>query len=144
MKVKELKKSQKNWPAGIKRTRQREGVLTVLKQANQPLSAAEICSKLEEYGEKAWLSTVYRILELFVEHKIAVKINVLNSGTAIYELNRDKHKHYAVCIGCNKMIGMHNCPMIECIPELDEQNFRVLGHNLEVFGFCEDCRTCNG
>lgn len=141
MKVKELNQAQTPWPEGVKRTRQREGVLAVLEQVKRPMSAAEICSQLEENGEKAWLSTVYRILELFVEKNVALKTTVMNSDTAVYELNRNKHKHYAVCIGCNKMIGMHNCPMLEFIPELDEQNFRVLGHNLEVFGFCEECRT---
>lgn len=140
MKVKDLNKEQTAWPAGVKRTRQREGVLAVLEQGMRPMSAAEICTRMEENGEKAWLSTVYRILELFVEKNIAVKTTVMNSDTAYYELNRHKHKHYAVCIGCHKMIGMHNCPMIEFIPELDEQGFRILGHNLEVFGFCEECR----
>lgn len=139
-----MKEAPNPWPAGLKRTRQREGVLAVLEQANKPLSAAEICSKLEENGETAWLSTVYRILELFVEKEMAVKTSVMNSDVAVYELNRYKHKHYAVCIGCHKMIGMHNCPMDEFIPELDEQNFRVLGHNLEVFGFCKDCRPRDG
>lgn len=140
----DLKETPNPWPAGLKRTRQREGVLAVLEQANKPLSAAEICSKLEENGEKAWLSTVYRILELFVEKEMAVKTSVMNSDVAVYELNRYKHKHYAVCIGCHKMIGMNNCPMDAFIPELDEQNFRVVGHNLQVFGFCKDCRQRDG
>lgn len=138
--MKELSKAQTPWPAGVKRTRQREGVLAVLEREKRPMSAAEICASLEENGEKAWLSTVYRILELFVEKDIAVKTTVMNSDTAFYELNRHQHRHYAVCIGCHKMIGMHNCPLIEFTPELDEQGFRVLGHNLEVFGVCEACR----
>mgnify|MGYP000944883367 CR=1 FL=1 len=128
-----------SWPEGMKKTKQRKGVLSVLEKADKPLSASEVCSKLEANEEPAWLSTVYRILELFVEKEMVVKTNVLNN-ISVYELNRHKHKHYAICMKCNKMIRMNNCPMIEFVPELEDQKFSVVGHNLEFFGFCIDCK----
>ena len=127
-----------DWPSGLKKTKPRENVLFVLKTAEKPLSAMEICSKIEENGGSAWLSTVYRILELFVKNGIAVKIAVMNSGVALYELNRFEHKHYAVCIGCHKIISIANCPLERFIPKIDE-DFRVVGHNLEIYGYCRDC-----
>jgi Fur family ferric uptake transcriptional regulator len=134
-----LEKVQNNWPAGIKKTRQRESVLSVLEHSEKPLSATDIYSKMKKGGDAVWLSTVYRVLELFVKKGVVIKTNVMNNEMAVYELNRFKHKHYAVCMNCHKMITMDNCPMEKFIPKLEDDDFHVLGHNLEVFGFCRDC-----
>jgi Fur family ferric uptake transcriptional regulator len=131
------------WPAGIKRTKQRERVLAVLERADRPISAAEIYGQTERAGEAIWLSTVYRILELFVKKGIVTKWVVMNSETALYEINRFRHKHYAVCISCHKIITMDNCPMERFIPKLEDQDFRVMGHNLELYGYCKDCGSKN-
>ena len=139
--VNKVSKKKKVWPEGIKRTKQRESVLSILESALEPLSAAEISSKMEEEGEKVWMSTVYRALEVFVKNDLVIKTNVLNSEMAVYELNRFEHKHYAVCISCHKLISMDNCPMDKFIPELQDEDFKVLGHNLEIFGYCKDCMT---
>lgn len=114
-------------------------MLSVLENAGKPLSATDICSKMEKGRDAAWLSTVYRILELFVKKGLVIKTNMMNSDMAVYELNRFKHKHYAVCMSCHKMITMDNCPMEAFVPKLEEEDFHVTGHNLEVFGFCKDC-----
>ncbi|HBC93945.1 MAG TPA: transcriptional repressor [Pelotomaculum sp.] len=134
-----MKEVQNDWPAGIKKTRQRESVLLVLEHAEKPLSATDICSEIEKNGESAWLSTVYRILELFVKKGVVVKISVLNSDTAVYELNRFQHKHYAVCLSCRKIVAMDNCPMERFIPKIQDADFHVLGHNLELYGYCGNC-----
>lgn len=136
-----MKNIKNTWPAGIKRTRQRESVLSILENSEKPLSAADIYSEMEKNGETAWMSTVYRVLELFVKHDMVIKTNVMNHEMAVYELNRFEHKHYAVCINCHKMISMDNCPMDKFIPELEDDGFRVMGHNLEIFGYCKDCKT---
>jgi len=134
-----LKGKTSGWPAGIKKTRQRESVLAVLEQAEKPLSAMDICSQIEKNGESAWLSTVYRILELFVKKGVVVRISVLNSEMAVYELNRFQHKHYAVCLSCRRIITMDNCPMEKFIPKIRDSDFHVLGHNLEIYGYCGNC-----
>ncbi len=136
-----MKEKKNTWPAGIKRTHQRESVLSVLESSDRPLSAAEIFSKIEKNGDAVWMSTVYRVLELFVKKNVVIKINMMNNEMAVYELNRFKHKHYAVCISCSKIIAMDNCPMESFIPKIEEENFQVMGHNLEIFGFCKDCKS---
>lgn len=135
-----MQEKQIAWPAGIKKTRQRESVLSVLEKSEKPLSAADICSEMEKGGDTAWMSTVYRVLELFVNKGLVIKTNVMNNEMAVYELNRFKHKHYAVCMNCHKIIPMDNCPMETFIPKLADADFQVTGHNLEVFGYCKNCR----
>jgi Fur family ferric uptake transcriptional regulator len=130
---------QGGWPSGLKKTKPRENVLSVLEHAEKPLSAMEICSQIEKSGESAWMSTVYRILELFVKKGMVVKITVMNNEMALYELNRFQHKHYAICLACRRIIAMDNCPMEKFIPQLEDDDFHVVGHNLEIYGYCSEC-----
>jgi Fur family ferric uptake transcriptional regulator len=142
-----LKEVYNNWPEGIKHTKQRECVLTVLEKSDSPLSANDICSRMDTSGSAAWLSTVYRVLELFVSRGMVLKTTIAGSDMALYELNRFKHKHYAVCIVCHKIIAMDNCPMENFSPILSDEGFTVMGHNLEIYGYCRDClpaRLANG
>jgi Fur family ferric uptake transcriptional regulator len=136
-----LKEVSNSWPDGLKRTKPRESVLSVLEHAEKPLSAMEICSEIEKGGESAWLSTVYRILELFVKKGMVVKIAVMNNEMALYELNRFQHKHYAVCLSCHKIISMDNCPMERFVPKIRDDDFHVVGHNIVVYGYCKDCSS---
>lgn len=126
---------------GLKKTKPRDSVLFVLEHAKKPLSAMEICSEIEKKGDTAWLSTVYRILDLFVKKGVAVKMTIMNTEMAVYELNRFQHKHYAICLGCHKILSMENCPMEKFTPKIKDTNFQVTGHNLEVYGYCSECST---
>lgn len=127
------------FPLGMKKTKQRECVLAVLEKANAPLSAMEICSLARGGDCQIWLSTVYRVLELFVKENIAVKTALPDGETAVYELSRNRHRHYAVCLGCRKVMEMEHCPLEKFEPEFNDGEFRVLGHKLEMYGYCKDC-----
>lgn len=126
-------------PVGVKRTRQRESVLAVLSKSDKPLGAAEIYAEILKDGDAAWLSTVYRVLELLVKKGAVTKITPSGGETALYEL-AGEHRHYAVCIGCRKIVYVDcDCALGGYIPRLADKEFRVTGHNLEIFGYCGDC-----
>ena len=132
-------KEQGSWPKGVKRTKPRALVMQVLEGAQQPLGAMEIFSQIEKTGEAIWLSTVYRVLELLVEKGVANKVAVTNSDMAVYALNRNAHRHYAVCMGCRRIVPVDDCPLGHFTPKVAEQGFQVLGHNLEIYGYCDGC-----
>jgi len=127
------------WPAKVKKTRQRLCVYDALERADSPKSARDIFRQLQEEDPSFWLSTVYRVLDLFVSEGMAIKTSVMDSGMVYYELNRNRHRHYAVCVNCHKVIEMDNCPMESFIPKLADSGFHVLGHRLEMYGYCRDC-----
>jgi len=136
-----MSEEQLRLPEGVKRTKQRESVIAVLQNAEKPLSAMEICAAIGklEGDSSVWLSTVYRVLELFVKKDFVIKTSLMNSDMALYELNRLQHKHYAVCVNCHKIIALDSCPMENVIPHLEGGAFQVMGHKLEVFGLCKKC-----
>ncbi len=125
------------WPEGVKKTKQRKCVLAVLEKADLPMTALDIFNQLDRSDVS--LSTIYRILETFSEKGLIAKTAVMDNGMAIYELIRREHKHYAFCMECHKMIVIDNCPMEVFTPELRESNFHVLGHKLEIYGYCDEC-----
>ena len=125
------------WPEGIKKTKQRKCVLSILENAELPVTALDIYNQLEQCGVS--LSTIYRILETFSEKGLIAKTSVSAGGMALYELKRHEHKHYAFCMECHKIIVIDNCPMDVFTPELRENNFHVLGHKLEIYGYCNEC-----
>ena len=129
-----------DWPSGMKKTKQRMAIKEVLESAERPLSAIEIASRIGGGSETAWLSTVYRTLEMFEKENMVMKVSLMDEGMALYVINRFEHKHYAVCVSCHKVTEMENCPMEAFIPELADADFQILGHKLEIQGYCQICK----
>ena len=130
-----MEKDQNSSLRGFKKTKQRKCVLSVLERAANPLSVPEIYTRIQEEGERICLSTIYRILDSFMKKGMVMRMAAMHNSTAVYELNRLHHKHYAVCMGCHKMF-----PILweHLMPKVDN-DFHVLGHNLEVYGYCKHC-----
>lgn len=127
---------------GLKNTRHRSDVLDFLEQSAQPVPAERIYLALREKNADISLSTVYRILELLVEKDIVRKMNALEGGKSLFELNRMVHRHYLVCLGCHKMLPIDDCPLDEYEKQLPSKNgFYATGHNLEIYGYCRDCHN---
>lgn len=124
------------WAKGIKKTKQRESVLSVLLQADIPLNAKDIFCEAQKSVAVINLSTVYRILELFTKKGIICKDILSGDDTASYVMNSNQHRHYAVCISCHKTIALDDCPLMT-MKNFD--NFHITGHKLEIFGYCESC-----
>lgn len=134
----------KKYPEGIKWTRQRRDVYDVLFEAKEPLSAIQIYNSILVGGEgqeNYAVSTIYRILTAFEEKSLVTRSNWPDSGTFVYELNRGEHVHYAICLSCHKHIPLQACPFAHMhMPETD-RDFRVIGHKLELYGYCGECRA---
>lgn len=130
------------YPQGMKWTKQRKNVYTVLQGAEEPLSAVQIyrlAEKLAE-GEDYALSTIYRNLAFFEEKGMVSKNTWMGDGTIVYELNRGGHTHYAVCLECHKRIALQSCPFAHMHLDQNTGDFTVTGHKLELYGYCKDCK----
>ncbi|MCH5345158.1 MAG: transcriptional repressor [Acetatifactor sp.] len=154
MKQQFLHSTAPEYPQGLKWTRQRKDVYQVLLNAQEPLSASQIyntinASKTPRSGTYA-ISTIYRILATFEDKNLITKTNWMGNGTVVYELNRGDHTHYAVCLSCRKRISLQGCPLTHIqIPhsmihaqeaDLLDSGFQVVGHKLELYGYCGECR----
>jgi Fur family ferric uptake transcriptional regulator len=128
--------------SGLKNTKQRTAILEVLEEAEQPLSAEQIFTSLQNNKVAISLSTVYRALDLMVEKDLVSRIDFAEEGKTLYEKTGGLHKHYLYCLGCNIMLPIKHCPLHEYEKELQEDTgYDIVGHKLNVYGYCGNCRN---
>ncbi len=141
------------YPQGIKWTKQRKCVYQILSEASEPLSAQQIYRSVQKPGqqESYALSTIYRILSVFEENGLVNRTTWMGEDTVVYELERGSHTHYAVCLNCHKRIPLQGCPF--SVGHLKTRHgergqeeladFTVIGHKIELYGYCGNCRKKN-
>ncbi len=126
---------------GLKNTKSRSAILAILEQCAQPISAEQMFFELKEKNISANLSTVYRTLDVLAEKNLATKVNIAGDNRTLYDFNRMVHRHYLVCLGCNKIIPIDSCPLENYEKLLaKETNFLISGHKLDIYGYCPECR----
>lgn len=130
----------------IRKTKQRQLLFDLLQGESVPVSAEQIFLCLKEQDADINLSTVYRILELFAMKQLVNKTFMIEDNKAVFELNRMEHKHHLICINCKKMLPLSGCPLKNFETEIaDADEFQVIGHKLEIYGYCKNCQTtCGG
>jgi Fe2+ or Zn2+ uptake regulation protein len=117
---------------GYKLTKPREEILTVIYNAQRPLTADEIKSQLKKI-EKA---TLYRALEFFTKFRLILKID-LGKDAAFYEMN-DSHHHHIICKKCGDIEEFEACELPN--PMISSKKFSFINdHSLEFFGKCKNC-----
>jgi Fur family ferric uptake transcriptional regulator len=126
---------------GFRITKVRRGVIEMLTNASQPLSALEILQSIKNTLPNVNKTTIYRELDFLTSHEIVSEIDILE-GMKRYELvTSSHHHHHLVCTDCNSI----QC--VEMENDLDElerrirarHQFTVRSHILEFFGCCSRC-----
>ncbi len=112
----------------LKVTKQRLEILNLINELDDNATIKNISNKI-----KIDNSTMYRIINLLLEKNIIEKN--LNYNDEIYLKIKEKHSHYIKCIKCHKKVKMEICP----IEEIEEKNFTILNHKIEIEGICNDC-----
>lgn len=126
-----------------KLTPQREKILCVLlENKDNHLSAEDVYTLVKKRMPDVGLATVYRSLELFLEHNIIHCVD-FGDGRKRYEYGNQEgehHHHHAICMKCNKVIEIND----DLLEELENQvyrehGFKVDNHELKLFGYCKEC-----
>jgi Fur family ferric uptake transcriptional regulator len=128
--------------SGLKNTKHRTEILGILDRSDQPIPAEEVYLSLKERGITVNLSTVYRTLEMLADRGLATKVKVSGDNRALYELSRQAHRHYLVCLECKKITAVESCPLEDYEKKLArETDFLISGHRLDIYGYCPNCRV---
>ncbi len=120
---------------GHKITLPRQLVLERL-ATDQNFTAEGLVQELTSVGR----ATVYRTLKLLLNEGLICRV-VLDDGSISYRLSGPGHHHHLVCVSCHATEDIAECD-IEGLIEGIRKNARysVLGHRIEVYGFCPTCR----
>lgn len=132
-----------SFPDSLRKTKSRLKVWEILSSSTTPLTARQIAQKADGGNEEkaVWLSSVYRALEAFEKTQAVNRTLLKDSPEALYSLSETGHHHYAICMNCKSRTELEGCPFgeHEHLHTVDE-DFMVVGHVVEVFGYCKDCR----
>lgn len=103
-------------------------------------SVAELIDRTNEKVDRV---SVYRVIELFEKLGIVRRVTIgWKYKVELSEIFLDHH-HHITCLGCNKVVAVHENENIEhIISELASgTGFAVTSHQLELQGYCEKCKT---
>ena len=129
---------------GLRMTPNRRYLLRALLAAEVPQSLEQLQATAARYspvGEPPDFATVFRLMTLLEELRLARKVN-LGRSSSHYELTDGRHhRDHLVCTNCNVVTPLEGiCP----VEKLERQIARTHGytrltHSLEFFGLCGAC-----
>ena len=123
---------------GLQVTMARLAVLQVLQGTTGHLSAEEIHAAVLVRCPVLNLVTVYRTLETFAEHGLAVKA-VLGDKLVRWEHAGQPH-HHLVCMRCGGIVELDDAPFQQLALELERcAGVRVAARHLSLNGLCAAC-----
>jgi Fur family ferric uptake transcriptional regulator len=128
--------------AGLKRGGARERVIALLAQQRCALSAVEIEDELRASGQPTGRASIYRVLELLVEHGLVERVAV-GDGQARFEPLHPggaHHHHHLVCEQCGRLVAFDDAGLERAINDLSKRlGVRVEHHDVLLRGACQRC-----
>lgn len=124
---------------GVRSTRQRAAIESLLADVGDFRSAQQVHALLRERGDRVGLTTVYRALQLMAD---AGEVDVLRSaeGEATFRRCSERHHHHLVCRTCGKAVEVDGPGVERWTRRLaDEHGFVDVTHTVEIFGTCSAC-----
>ena len=118
----------------MQRAKQQMTVLRALGEADGPLSARELWSRLS--GTGVGLATVYRALQRGVEEGTLESVEGLGGGVR-YEPKDREHHHHFLCSDCDRAFDLVGC--VEGLEFLVPDRFQMTRHEVVLFGTCDAC-----
>jgi Fur family ferric uptake transcriptional regulator len=127
--------------AGLKRGGARERIIELLDKQPCALSAVEIEDGLRAQGRPIGRASIYRVLDLLVEHGLAERVAV-GDGQARFErlLPSGAHHHHLVCERCGRLVAFDDPGLEHAIDRLSQRlGVTVESHDVLLRGACERC-----
>lgn len=127
--------------AGLKRGGARSRVIELLAEQQCALSAVEIEDALRARRSPTGRASIYRVLELLVEHGLVERVTV-GAGIARFERLHPggEHHHHLVCDRCGRLVAFDDPGLERAIDGLSERlGIRVEHHEVMLRGACTRC-----
>lgn len=123
---------------GQRRTRQRDLIVEIVRDAQGPLTVPEILARAQESLPNLGVATVYRTVKLLHEAG-DVQTVILPTGETRYEPVGRGHHHHFHCRVCDEVFDLEDCPVVFPKDQEVARGFRVESHELTFYGTCPSC-----
>jgi Fur family ferric uptake transcriptional regulator len=127
--------------AGLRRGGARELVIELLARESCALSAVEIEDQLRAGGTRIGRASIYRVLDLLVEHGLVERVSVGRDLTRFERaMPSGEHHHHLVCDRCGRLVAFDDPALERAIHRVSERlGARVEHHDVTLHGACADC-----
>jgi len=124
-------------------SKQKKAILRVLQRSTSHPSADWIYEEVRKQIPNISLGTVYRNLNMLQKEGSIVDLSFAGAPSR-YDGKLEPHYHFR-CVKCACLFDIDQ-PVKGDLDKGMAQDFgfEVFGHRLEFYGFCPDCRRCNG
>jgi len=123
-------------------TKQKQLILTILKEAERPLSINDIYNKIVCEIPRIAKSTIYRNIDALLNQNKIEKY-YLNDNEVFYKFKKDKsnHTHFMICDDCKKIYNIPVCPIKDLEAAMEAEGFIIKDHQIQITGICKNCAT---
>jgi Fur family ferric uptake transcriptional regulator len=125
-------------PAPPRRTRQREIILQVIRQAATPLTVRDISRQAHTILRSLGAATIHRTLKMLLETHAIAEVS-LPSGEVLYEEAGMSHHHHFLCRVCKRVSHLALCPVGLPSGTILPDGSVVEDHELTFYGLCREC-----
>lgn len=121
-------------------TKQKQLIVSILKDADRPLSINEIYNKIINELPSIAKSTIYRNIDLLLDNNLIDKY-YFNDNEVFYRYkeNRNEHTHFVICDECKNVYDLPTCPIKEIEASMEAEGFIIKEHQIQITGICKNC-----
>lgn len=128
----------------VRLTKTRKRVLEIIWQNKRIIKAYDILDVLEKEDKAAKPITVYRALDFLIEHRLAHKVESINSFFSCPKVDQKCEFQLLICDECGNVEAV---PIPEACKSLDQYaehaGFTVFSKVIEAHGRCQDCNKAD-
>ena len=127
---------------GVQWTDLRAQVFEALARDSRPVSAYDVAERLSaQAGRRIAANSVYRILDLFVEHNLAKRVESRNAYVANTHPSCSHDCIFLVCEACGRIDHIDDDSLAQGMRSRAEgTGFTPRRPVLELVGLCRDCK----
>ena len=125
---------------GVRITRQRLAILNALLECPKPKSAYMLKDKLDEKGYNLNISTIYRILEFWIENNVVHKLTSNNTFLVCADKHADHVHVLQHCLDCGEIKEQCSASLQFEFPKTNE----FLPNKSQVIELLGECLRCKG
>ena len=129
---------------GLRMTRQRRTILSVVETAKQHLDASQILRRARKLDPHVDRVTVYRTLSLLKRHGLIDELDLMHmEGEKHFYERRPQRDHiHMACLRCGNIMEFESDLFDRLKGQIQRDcRFHIVVSRLEVGGYCAQCRT---
>ncbi|MFQ3596203.1 MAG: transcriptional repressor [Sphingomonadaceae bacterium] len=128
---------------GLTWTGLRSDVFAALSDADRPISAYDIADAVSaRLGRRIAANSIYRILDLFVEHNLALRVESRNAYVVNPHPACRHHCIFLICEQCGAITHLDDDQLGDRMTRKAEVcGFRASRVVLEILGLCQGCNA---